>query len=780
MAVEAPDPKTLKSWEDAFQYPIPVVRRMEQQLRSDLVANSEKLRTLVGASFRDLLGTAERIIEMDGQMEVVETNLGDMGRKCNSRVLERIERNNEQWNGERKAQDRVRYIFGSQLAILQSCPLAISRILRKGRSLLLAAKILVISRLLHKTLSQVKDPPPLLETIRNRLASLRRRLLARVDHQFSNPSVNLAVLLEAMCALSLAYSSTSTDILRHFHHVRLGAMTAQLERADGEHGDIVEVLQLYVRTLQDTHAIFPKRLPESLARLKEQPIIADPEVRSVAELNLGIHERWVAEDVRNFTPWVRHDDLQKSVAEKLLKEWAVSAFKSFVAGLKGILASLADFDQIVHVRRQVLEMWLSSRNRIPKALVSEGLEGLRSVINARLTDIIHNCSSHLQLVGTKIASEIGKARPNNTPQSMWDDSMTSMDINDGAMDFRQAILQRTHGTDESVQRVIGVLGTSLQFFAESEAVIRALREARWAEDLEYDGDEDFESDSRYPELTEDDPQALELELDRSVAQGLSALEAEIQTLAHGVKSAQEGQQAVFLLRVLRMTRRRLPRMNKREELAQSIIPELHATVAESVSIQPLRRFNRAVRKSERDRRAPARALWEGMPPIPVQPSPAVFELLHELVSSMVESGADVWSTAGTQAVKTTVKHKVAECLNIAMAPRMVNGHHPGAEGESASQDDAESTNGAPSHEEERARRSSSSASDDWKVQLVFDVLFLQRALATSQSEDSPEVLAALEHSFVDEMVLEVQLHERLRKSSQEYWKKTYLLFGLLA
>lgn len=48
MAVQAPEPKTLKSWEEAFQYPIPVVRRMEQQLRSDLIANGEKLRTLVG------------------------------------------------------------------------------------------------------------------------------------------------------------------------------------------------------------------------------------------------------------------------------------------------------------------------------------------------------------------------------------------------------------------------------------------------------------------------------------------------------------------------------------------------------------------------------------------------------------------------------------------------------------------------------------------------------------------------------------------------------------
>lgn len=43
-----PDPQSLKSWEDAFQYPIPTVRRVEQELRRDIASNKEKLRALVG------------------------------------------------------------------------------------------------------------------------------------------------------------------------------------------------------------------------------------------------------------------------------------------------------------------------------------------------------------------------------------------------------------------------------------------------------------------------------------------------------------------------------------------------------------------------------------------------------------------------------------------------------------------------------------------------------------------------------------------------------------
>jgi len=52
------------------------------------------------ASYRDLLGTAESIIEMNGQMQKVETYIGDIGQKCNTRLLERKGENLQTWNQE--------------------------------------------------------------------------------------------------------------------------------------------------------------------------------------------------------------------------------------------------------------------------------------------------------------------------------------------------------------------------------------------------------------------------------------------------------------------------------------------------------------------------------------------------------------------------------------------------------------------------------------------------------------------------------------------------------
>jgi len=48
MTAVPPDVKSLKQWEDAFQYPIPQVRELERQLQTELSSNKMKLRGLVG------------------------------------------------------------------------------------------------------------------------------------------------------------------------------------------------------------------------------------------------------------------------------------------------------------------------------------------------------------------------------------------------------------------------------------------------------------------------------------------------------------------------------------------------------------------------------------------------------------------------------------------------------------------------------------------------------------------------------------------------------------
>ncbi|KAI9832558.1 MAG: hypothetical protein M1819_004348 [Sarea resinae] len=936
MAVDTPDPRTFKTWDDAFQYPIPAVRRLEQQLRRDIDANREKLRSLVGASYRDLLLTAERIIQMDGQIQQVDTHLGDMGNKSNSRAIEKLGRSYEKWDRSRKLQDKDRFSFASQLAVLQNCPIVISRVLRRGGATLIAAKVLVLSRLLHKTLSsQNAETPPLVEAMRSQLASLRRKLLSHIDHQFSNPNASGSTLVEAMCAFTLATSSTPTDVLRHFHHVRLEAITAQFAPGQGDHNGILKALKLYIRTLQDTQAKLSKQLGDALFRLKSQPLLKDPDIRSLIELKLDIHARWIDEDIRNFTPWIRHDDLQqKDQTESLLRDWSKQAFQTLISGLQTSLGEIEDLSSLVQIRREVLEMWLDSRNRVPRfATPPDSLEKLRGAMISRFEQLIRQRARNLSATAVELLSRVENwSSELLSCPSLWDSETIEMDISNGAPAFRKAIIDRSHGISLAEQSVLKVYEDWLASVAEVSMTIKHLRQSRWDDfDLELDEDEDDElaeegggEDRLQTLLSESDPRLLEQDFQSALLASFKSFQKAVSDMAKDFSAEHRGGQAMFVLRILREIRQNLPQSMDMDgpsapslSSSSSVVPDLHVMIAESVSARALLSFRRQhsssvsskrranekrARRQQRQRRQrlAVRALWEGTPALPVQPSPEIFKLLHRLVSSMAEVGADLWSPAATRTLKRIVREQVAEVLAVYLremgSPRTgtasggggrgggVNGHagnlslkpsHPPEEeeengaativGDKGNDDDGDgeretTPNGHHRHVDDAIageKKDSSPSSDktnnyarDHLLQALFDIFFLQHALSiswspavVSEAADSKRVqdhdhdhdrdhedknnepeaddaLASLAHSLAiteppssqpqsqPQSQLQGTKHvtspspststpplvplsaittpipdaelDRLRRGAAEYWKRTALLFGLLA
>ena len=192
----------------------------------------------------------------------------------------------------------------------------------------------MISRLLHTKLSKRSTPVPYLETLRNRLAVLRRKLLLRIDHRFKVIDVSREALLESMCAFVLATSSSPTDVVRHFHHLRLEAIAECMQHGMKKEDGALQALRLYVKTLKDSQTLLPGQLAYGLERLKAVSIFKSNDLHSLIELNLDVYERWIDEDIKSFTPYVRHDDLSKIEAEKLLKQWARTTVSKFLEGLR--------------------------------------------------------------------------------------------------------------------------------------------------------------------------------------------------------------------------------------------------------------------------------------------------------------------------------------------------------------------------------------------------------------------------------------------------------------
>ena len=170
--------------------------------------------------------------------------------------------------------DVERYTFASQLSVLCSAPIVMARLMRRDGSYLLNAKVLVISRLLHKALSQAKNKPPIVDKIWEKLLSMRRKLLHRIDKRLASTFSETTSLVEGMCAYALATSSAPSDVLQHFHRVRIEKMVSELKRVDdklAEHG--ISALKLCIQTCLDTQVIFPRRLAEGLTKLKAYPLI---------------------------------------------------------------------------------------------------------------------------------------------------------------------------------------------------------------------------------------------------------------------------------------------------------------------------------------------------------------------------------------------------------------------------------------------------------------------------------------------------------------------------
>jgi len=146
-ATQAPNPREFTSADQAFAYPLPVVRKLEQQLRSSIADNKDKLRSLVGASYRDVLATADRIVDMNTEMQRLEGVLGGIGRRCNAGAIERVAGNQRLLSGSRREDVGARRKMAAEVALLQRVVGVAAGMVRKGENVLVVAKLLVLARL---------------------------------------------------------------------------------------------------------------------------------------------------------------------------------------------------------------------------------------------------------------------------------------------------------------------------------------------------------------------------------------------------------------------------------------------------------------------------------------------------------------------------------------------------------------------------------------------------------------------------------------------------------
>ena len=677
--------------------------------------------------------------------------------------------------------DRDRYTLASQLSILRNCPEVLARLLKKRGSVLLAAKVLVVSRLLHTKLSEHSSIREYIDTLRARLARLRQKLLSRIDRQLSNPQLSSDELVDTMCAFSLATSSSARDVLRHFHHVRSGAISAYVPLSGHPEAYILDALRLWIRTLQDTNTIFKRQLAQSLAKLKATPIFKDSSIWSLQGFDYDIHTGWIGDDLKNFVPFIRHDDLQSGMVVDHLTVWAPKTLDAYISNVSLLLDSISESTVIVHLRSKCLKLWMSNRRHYVGAGGEEVFDRLRKPFRQRLSQLILCDSECLKEVAARVMSMIQDERQvtSEVSQTLWKKSIGSMDISSGAAKLLSTIRDNVHGADDLLHVALHPYQQWLLVMNRWVSTIKQLKHMRWDDSLdELDEDEDtvvtLES-----LLNTDDPQYLEKELSRSLGVAFDIFHAAAHEVTKNtVNDASFDTKAAFLLRVLRHVNQNLPSAYANIEFASSVVNNLQSAIAGCVINNVMEKHHSSMLKAAKSTRVPGRLLWNGEPELPILPSPWTFKLLRSLQLTMANQGTDLWSPVGVAKVKSRLRESLILAFS---APNHVESATSGGGEVQGSPRAFEK----PSEENQLSNGNghvttdSNAERNDHKIQLFFDMAYLAHATSSAVSKESGDTFAHYVEKVESDSLLIATSALQVKKSAAEYWKRSSLLFALL-
>ncbi|KAK3646615.1 hypothetical protein LTR56_000519 [Elasticomyces elasticus] len=775
MAGQPPDPRTFESWEDAFQYPLPVVRKLEQQLRKNIDENRQKLRSLVGASYRDLLGTAERIIEMDEQIKTVESNLSDIGRKCNARAVGRVGENHAKMRMTRNGREYGRDQTMAQTKVLESTLSASARMMREGGDALTVAKLLVLSRLLHKSVGHSGEASSVIENHGRKLASLRRKLLAFIGRSMQRPVTDKTYVARTLCAYALVTSSSAKDVLKHFLQVRLQLIEAKAESYT--ESAVLQMLDLYRQTLDDARSLFPKLFAESLSHLGKSPLLQDAQLQSLSELSLDVYGVWIAPDVQSFTPWVRHEQLLSSEVHEGLNAWSRHVEHRLLEAVTVYLRTETDAHAVVSARKEIVSQYLSLLSASSNNAESKAVEQLRSLFLDRLKSLAEDCAREGSFVLDDLDA-VGTTTLSSVTTNIWQLASKDFDGSRGALHLRQAVLQGRHGRDEGVRMLCGKLDSWIERLQALSDITQRMRSTKWDE-ADFDFDDLEDGDAILECLAKEDPETIRSTLRKATSDAVRQIDASVQS---AFESRGDEKLLLRLLRELDRRKRTLIESigvtDDIEVVFADLVPSLHRQLAENVATRVFEQTSDTLKKHT----VVPVSLWDGLPALPIQPSPSTYKLLAMLQRIMSDAGTDLWSPAAVTALKSNLEQKLVQQLTSGSSiesekARPTTNGHTNID-ETPNNDMSEHTD-AGKGAVLNCKSKVCDTRHNYQIQQLFDVLYLQRVMRHRNRADG-SALQDVATELADSVKLDKASSERLHKSANEYWKRTYLLFGLLA
>ena len=473
-------------------------------------------------------------------------------------------------------------------------------------------------------------------------------------------------------------------------------------------------------------------------------------------------------EIQDFVPFIKHNDLAGPDIDSPTFGWSRDAFGSFIEALKVRVEKVQSTTQLLGLRKALLEVWLPVCVSTPVHSKADILDTLREVLNKRMNNLIHNETATLMDIGIAIATTMGENPGEGRPSlSIWDETFVTMPAAKGASTFKQQLRLRHLGNSEGISRILRSVEAWIEKVRATKAVTQQLRRDRWRDLVEEDETDDDAAAGVESVLQSVDPQLYEGGQDSAVAQAITNFQLSIINAANETRDECRAHQIHWTLRVIRETSQRLHQAFPEADLNKldTVVPSLHSRLALDIAAGLLA-LSGSIFSPQRLSPPSGSHLWEGTPPLPVQPSPRTFKLVHKLSETMANLGADLWTYAAVSALKKAISQSIVEqgffdldagnlrakiTDGIPNGTITVNGHNPSP------------------------RPSAHSAT----IQDLFDVFYLNCALALKQGDDVVQLAGVIDKlstlSDCEESHAKV-----VRRRAKDYWARTNLLFGLLA
>ena len=745
--------------------------------------------------------------------------------------------------------DQDRYASASKFGTLKSALNRVPVLLRSHSSALLSAKLLVLCRVLHKSLAVRSDTQNALDSLAQRLGNLRQRLLRRLDSRLTQRGVDVKNVVEDLTAFCLVTSSSPTDALKRFYGLRARAIQEPMKDDGYQVKNCIKArLELFIDTIRQSKSIFPDLLASSLRTLGSRPVLDDAKIQQLEELKLDVHQRWFTDDVLNYTPWTRHDELQRSKADELLKSWTAGALDALARSIESDLQTDDDIESIVSTRQDIIQMWLSTRSVTRGLNAGNALSRLRAAFTRRCASLTDLAASDLhQCIKSSTITPVNERNKSDAPlsnQNLWNIPSGSELLSRGGMHFREIIMQHRTGKDNAISSVITSFERCAQKIETIHATFKSMSDTRWDDDFD-DSDSDTDDEDGgtgvHDLLSRQDPDVLLKQMRDRIMTAVGSLE----PLFEEHCTSTDLRLNIFLLRAIRELRQKLSQLLAALEaspahqlFAQKAVDELHLQLANQLVERVKGTHETALARLHEP--MPFEALWEGNPPLPLQARPDTFRYLRKVVQEMERVGPDLWNPWAVVAAKrglaeewirTVTRHyeqmvqeqaieAAGEDENL-QTDRVNGGNAPtdGGEKEEKTTDkfdgpctdrdvdkDKQRDHGVGEGDAADSRSNDTQSSDHVSaehgsesknasdpshiptqnlVQLHFDALYLQHALMPAQASTSytqtqaEQTFAPLLTKLAERIDPEIADAARLEKDAREYWRRTYLLFGLL-